>query len=314
MKKNRVRALSAFALVMIGAGWACDGFSVTFTFVVPSESASIETQTAAMPAGTGLAVSNVTGDTRVEVDAAATQASIQITKVAFADSQAAADQLLAQIVVTVTPPDGTNNNLRVSAAPPASATSDISQFQFNFDDDEFHVTGVAAARRVAIVRLVIKIPPGHGVDVEQGQGPVRGIRLDTACSLRTQNGSVRLSQATAAAMLSTGRGDVKAEDHSGSLTMATPKGDIVIDLDALAAGQSVNASTNDGDILMGMPHNINAELTARTNRGKIKFDTFGFDDVSANFSVKTLTATINNGGPGITLETNEGDVSVDGQT
>jgi hypothetical protein len=193
---SRRFAATLFALTPLLC--SCDGtFTLTIQFITPERATSDETQTAAMPAGAALVVDNDNGSTRVTVDPNADEATIEIRRIALAETQAEADALLAEIIVTIELPDGANPDLRITARKPASATGDASEFDFDVQGDEFIATGIIKAGKVANVRLEITIPGGHAVQVTQKNGAIRTTDLDTNSSLTTDNGSIRATGTTA---------------------------------------------------------------------------------------------------------------------
>jgi hypothetical protein len=341
--------MAALAMGMSLVMWACNGFSLSLSFVIPRQVVDTKTQSAAMPAGAGLIIENGSGSTRVTVDPAATQATIQITRVALAETLDDANDLLDDIVVTVDEPDGADNNLRILAPKPAGVTDSTGEFQFEFEDDELIVTGILSARRVALVRLKITIPPVHAVQVSQGNGPVRGDGLDADSALSANNGDVRVFNARAtmtlrtengriedrshtgnvdamanngpielvgmrgSALLRTVNGRVQIDDHRGSIDVATQNGGLEIELDALAVGESVLGRSSNGRIDLNLPRDIAAQLRAAVGNGAVSFDASDFDAVNGSITSKLVTVALNGGGPSIDVETGNGLVDVDGR-
>ncbi len=310
---NRKGVVVVAACVGLAIIWACDGFTFSFTFSVPKSAEATATQYLAMPAGAGLVVNNENGSTRVTVDASISQAEIEITRIALADTEAEADDLLEKIVVQVTAPTGGDNNLRISAPKPEEATGHDADWQFELVDDELNITGVLNSRLVAIVRLRIKIPPNHAVDVTSQNGAIRAVNLDTASSLTTGNGSVRVRNASTNVTVRADNGAINVEDHRGTLDAQTDNGSLDVNVDALAAGQQVIARTQNGNIEALLPSDIDAELTAETENGFVDFDRDDFDDVPASdIRTRRVTATLNGGGPTIDLDTGNGWIEIDG--
>ncbi len=219
-----------------------------------------------------------------------------------------------KIVVTVTPPTDPDNVLRIDAPRPAGATNNESNFEATLIDDELNITGVIGGGQVATVGLRITLPPGHGANVTQRNGAVRASDLDTESTLRTDNGRVRVMDAAASITIRTDNGSVDVEDHTGSLDVETDNGGIEIDLRALAADQSVRAVTDNGRIDLTLRRDIDAELSAMTDNGFIRFDLTDFDNVAnASATSRSLVATLNAGGPPINLETDNGLIDIDGR-
>jgi hypothetical protein len=290
----------------------CD-FTISLSFVTPEKAESTETLTAAMPDGAKIVVNNRNGSTRVTVDPNATEATLEITRIAFGADQEEADALLENIVVTVTPPTAEDNTLRVEAPRPDVASENDGDFQATLIDDELHITGIMNTRRVAIVKLRITIPAGHAVEVTNYNGAVRAVDLDTASTLTSRNGSIRTIDATANLTIETNNGAIEVEGHRGSLDVETHNGRLEIEVRSLAADQQIRAETKNGMIRLELPSDIDAELSAETNNGLIVFREREFDGVTnLEMERRTLTATLNGGGPTIDVETHNGMIDIDG--
>ena len=305
---KRIIGLSACCLLT--ALWACDSFTFTFSFVTPKRAEAAATQTVAIPGGARLVVNNEIGSTRVTVDPDATQLTVEITRIALAEDQAVADDLLTKIIVTITE---AADQIRIDAPKPAEATGLDTDFSFTLVDDELNITGIVNSRRVAVVNLRITIPPGHQVEVTNYNGAIRAVDLDAASVLTSHNGRIHTIDATAALSLETHNGSIEVEGQRGSLDAETHNGGLEIEVRTLAAGQHVIAQTHNGRVELDLPRDIDAELSAQTDDGPIEFENSDWDSVS-NVSWTSwhgLTATLNGGGPPIDVSTNDGPVEID---
>ncbi|MFQ5500845.1 MAG: DUF4097 domain-containing protein [Phycisphaerae bacterium] len=302
-------------VALLGSLTGCDGmFTLSFQFVIPDRVSDTETQTLAIPPGAALVVNNDNGSTRVSVDPNATEATIEITRIALAENRGEAENLLNRIEVTVEPPDAGIPNLRVTARKPISATGNSSEFNFDVMDDQIVVTGILSARTVALVQLRITLPAGHAVQVTSENGAIRTLGLDTASSLTTKNGRIRVTDSMAALTLDTDNGSLDIEDHTGSLNATTRNGSVEIDLLDLAAGDHVTAETSNGRIRLRVPSGIDAELRAMTDNGIVLFRAQDFDSLAnVTADVRDVTTTLNAGGPIIDLSTRNGTISIDGR-
>lgn len=301
-----------FGLVVL-LGPACGGFSINISFSTPKRAESTATETAAMPAGARLVVSNDNGSTRVTIDPSATQATVEATRIAVGSTQADADALLAQIVVTVTAPTLGDNTLRVAAPRPAAATGTTGDLDFTLTNDELTIVGVAATRRVAVVQLRITLPLGHEVSVTGKSGAIRAVDLDAASTLMMEDGTVRTIDARAAVAVEVERGQIQVEGHRGGLDAAMRDGFIGVEVRTLAAGQSVDCVNRRGPINLDVPRDLDAELTARVDDGVVIFNDRDFDTVTvAVRTFRRVVATLNGGGPTINLNADNGTIDIDG--
>lgn len=312
--RRSLRFCSLAACCTLASIVACDTVSFNITFAIPKRATAVDTQHVALPDGARVLVNNENGSTHISVDPAAVDARIEITRTAYGRGQADADELLDKIVVTVTPPVDPENVLKIDAPTPSEATSDESSFQGTFNDDELNITGIIGGGQVATVGLRITLPPGHGVEVTQGNGAVRASDLDTESTLRTDNGRVRVMDAAAKVTIRTDNGSVDVEDHSGSLDVETDNGSVDIEIQSLVGEQKVRAVTDNGRIDLTLPRDIDADLSAMTDDGFIRFDLTDFDSVDhATATGRSLVATLNGGGPPIHLETDNGLIDIEGQ-
>ena len=312
MKKMGARFILPAIAAAVFAPSGCDTFTLTVTFVVPQRAESSETQTLALPSGARVVVDNDNGSTRIDVDPNATEARIEITRLALGETQAEADALLAMIVVTVTAPTPEDNTLRISAPRPTEASGNTGNFEASLIDDELNITAIIGGSRVSLVRLRITLPPGHGVDVTQRNGGVRASDLDTESTFNTDNGSIRVIDAAATMTIRADNGSVDVEGHRGTLDVRTDNGAVEFELRSLTIDQRVIVRTGNGRIEAHLPPAIDAELSATTQNGLVNFDIRDFDLVqNASATLRRVTATLNDGGPPIDLEVDNGRIDID---
>lgn len=292
----------------------CNGFNFSFTFIVPKKAEASDTQNVALPDGARVMVNNEIGSTRVTVDPNATQAKIEITRTALADTQEEADDLLTKIVVTVTPPTAEDNTLKIDAPKPAEATGHRADFDVTVQDDEINVVAISATTLVAQVRLRITLPPGHGVDVVQGTGNIRAVALDTASSLKATTGSVRTLGANADVTIDVTTGAVEVEAHRGSLDVDIATGALNVQIIGLAGDDQVVARIETGGIDIVLPEDIGCVLKALVEVGAIDFRARDFDRVQITTQTRSvLDVMLGDGGPLVDLRTEVGGIDIDSQ-
>ncbi len=305
-------ALCCGTLVTIMGCYPFGGFSFTIQFVTPSKAESTETQTFTLPEGALVKVTNDVGSLRVTVDQSATEATVEITKTALADSEADADALLADMTVDITEPTEQDNTLTIVAEKPASATSDDSQFQFTVDGDQINIQSIVGSVVVAQYRLRITLPPGHGVEALQKVGPIKAVALDTASTLQTEAGAIEAVATQADLTATTEAGSIEAEAHQGSLDASTQAGAVDVEVASLAADDLVKVRVESGSIQVRLPSSIAASLRALTELGRVFFAEDDFDAASDVTDTRVFVeATLNGGGASVDVQTEVGSIDVD---
>lgn len=286
--------------------------SCTIRFVTPERATSTETKTFALPAGAVVVVSNQIGSTAVIVDDAATQASVQIVRVAYAASEAEAEELLALMEVTITQPTAEDNRLMIDAKVPPGATTNQGNFTMVVSDDDVVISTIFGRSRVAKYALSITLPPGHAVQASQTAGTIRATGLDETSSLSGSSASIRLMDCLADVTVETDAGSVSVSNHAGSLTADVSNGSLNVDIAALAADDAVNGQVGNGSIDMTLPAGINANLEAAAAFGLVSFDVRDFTAVTVDIkTISYIRVQLNAGGPVINLRTDKGSIDID---
>jgi len=295
-------------LIVLG----CTGFTLTIQFVTPDHAESTDTQQIPLADGVAVKILNELGSTRVTVDPSATQVTLEVTRIALADTQKEADDLLAEMTVTVTQPTGGNNTLRIEAERPEGATGDWGKFQANITNDEINIVSIVGSVVVAQYRLRITLPPGHAVDVTQEVGQIRAVALDAPSTLTAEAGSIHAIGCQGSLTARAEAGDVDVEAHQGSLDLAAEAGTLVMEVVALAAADVVEAVVEAGAIYLDLPREVNANLRALTEAGHISFHTWDFADTSDVIDTwGYVEATLGTGGATINLEAEAGHIRID---
>lgn len=316
MVRNRmVRrfCLSLVAVAGVGllAGSSCGGLQLNLNFKIPKRAQDSNSRMVTMPAGASLVVVNDVGSTRVTVDPAATKATVEVTRTAYADTQAAADDLLAKIVVTITEPTPGDNVLGISAPKPAEASDSGADFSVTTNEDEVTVISINNAVLVAQVQLRITLPPNTAVDVTQKNGPIRAVTLDTDSRLETTNGSIRALGSEAKITGLTDVGAIVVSSHRGGLDLSTHAGSITAEVLDLNTSESLIARTETGAIDVTLPRGVDADLEALTETGSIDFSKRRFTATSNVVQTRsTLSATLNDGGAVIDLRAEVGSIEI----
>jgi hypothetical protein len=311
MKMSCTKQAVVLACLALSLLSACDSLDLSALFVTPVTSEASRTQTVSISDGARLVVNNDNGSTRITVDSDATEATIKIARIAYAQDEATADTLLDEIAVTVTEPTWLNNTLTIDAPRPASATNDENNFSVDLSGDQMEVTGILLAQQVAVVQVTITLPAGISVQATHKNGVIRVTGLDSDTTLTMENGNVRVLESAADVTVAVTDGQVIVSDHEGSLDADVDNGAIKIEVASLSSSEEIKARAANGQITLTVPKDIDADLTAETAEGTVSFDEDDFDDVSnVNQTQDFVTATVNDGGPTINLYSENGLISV----
>lgn len=152
-------------------------------------------------------------------------------------------------------------------------------------------------------------------------------RIDGELDGKTSGGNVSLTEGTARANLSTSGGNIQIDRAGGPTTVSTSGGDIRIEsatqlLSAHTSGGNVTAKlteaprqdmtlrTSGGNVTVTVPRDAGFYLEASTSGGEVSVSKLSMNKVSTNKSNTKLSATVNAGGPKLTLRTSGGDVRV----
>ena len=314
MKLTNGRQVVVLSCLVLGFLSACDSTDLSFLFITPTSAEATKTQTVTLSDGAKVIVNNNNGSTEVKVDSEATKATIKITRSAFAQAETTADTLLDAIAVTVTQPTSSDNTLTIDAPRPSSATDDLNNFTVDLSDDEMDVTKILMAQQVAVVKIVITLPPGFDVEVMQKNGVIKATGLDATGKLTLTSGTVKVLESTGDVTVTMTDGQVDVSDHEGSLDASVENGAIVIGVAGLSSTEEIVAAATNGQITLTVPKEIDADLIAKAVEGSVTFSKSDFDSVpDVTQTLHAVTATLNSGGPNITLQAQNGLISIDGQ-
>ncbi len=312
-RSSMIRSAIGLSGIGLAALAGCAAFSFTFQGISPERASATATDTVTLPEGAAIRVNNEIGTTYATVDPEATEATIEITRIALADTQEGALDLLPLIVVTVTPPgESADGDLHIDAPRPAAATGTLGDFEASFDDDEIHLSWVTTSTLIAQVSLVVTLPPGHALVGEHDSGTLIVDDADTPVTLSTRNGTIRISNAQGPVTVNSENGSIRVMSHHGSVDASTDNGSIRVDIVELADDDTVTLATANGSINLDLPYNANADVTAESQNGTVDVELGGFDsvtDVSAGNG--SFTGTINGGGAIVDVRTDNGSIDIE---
>ena len=140
------------------------------------------------------------------------------------------------------------------------------------------------------VRYWVKVPKGLAVNFENTNGAVRLENLDGQIVASTTNGGVRGTGLT------------------GKVTASTTNGGLEISMAAVTG--EIDLDTTNGGIRLQLPRDARANLEAGCVNGGVRVDD-SFDRFeTVEKSRRRITATLNGGGPRVTVDTTNGGVRV----
>ena len=132
---------------------------------------------------------------------------------------------------------------------------------------------------------------------------------DVAGRLEVTNerGGIRARGFVAGAQLQTDSEDVEVADFTGPLNIITRRSDVSVKPDRKLIAP-IEIAVDVGDIRLGLPESVNAELDASVERGDVRGDVGALR--SSDRDKRALRATIGTGGPLLKLRTRLGEIRV----
>ncbi|MEF8780234.1 MAG: DUF4097 family beta strand repeat-containing protein [Haloferacaceae archaeon] len=157
--------------------------------------------------------------------------------------------------------------------------------------------------------LDVEIP--RSLPVERIAGSVGSIDVrDVAGDLavETSTGSVTAAGVDGTVTVSTSTGSVDVRDPGALGDVSASTGSIDVEVPAIDGDTSVTAET--GSIDVALASDLDLELRVRTGTGSVDVDLDGLPDADGVGSDPTVAATLGDGGPTLTVETDTGSVTV----
>ena len=280
------------------------GFAIALTLAQPAvrQSAPQTDETIAVQRGTRLAISNFAGEVIVrtwEKDSLRVVARHQPrTRVSIRPGSSV-------VSVATSGSSGPAGSVDFEITAPAWMPLRI-EGTFNF----VTVEGAQAEVHANTVRGDVLVKGGTGVVTAksvEGEVQVEGAR-----------GKVTVSSVNEKVAIRDSSGDITAESVNGAITMTgvdsrsvdatTVNGTITYE-GKLVDGGHYSFGTHNGDLLLGIPENVNATFTIRTYQGSITSDFVleGYDRRQAQRG-RRVTATVGNGSADVNLETFGGSI------
>jgi DUF4097 and DUF4098 domain-containing protein YvlB len=132
------------------------------------------------------------------------------------------------------------------------------------------------------------------------------VDLDT---ISTVNGDVTITGVSGMVKAETVNGSLTAAGLVGDVNLETVNGSVEAEFDELGDGQRVTADAVNGKILLLIPSDASARVTAETVNGSINADDFGLEP-EKGFVGRDLSGEIGGGGARISLDTVNGSIRI----
>jgi hypothetical protein len=175
------------------------------------------------------------------------------------------------------------------------------------------------------LRIEVHMPRNADLNVDTGDGSVEAEAINGSLDVHTGDGHIRVQGAKGDIRLRTGDGSIEGHDLDGKLEATTGDGHVTLDgrFDALnikTGDGSISARANpgsklengwsirtgDGSVDMSLPGDLQANIEASTNDGRISL---GIPvTVEGSFSTSQIHGKMNGGGQPLTIHTGDGSI------
>jgi hypothetical protein len=175
------------------------------------------------------------------------------------------------------------------------------------------------------LRLEVRMPKDADLSVDSGDGSVEAQAIMGNLDIHTGDGHIRVEGAKGQIRLRTGDGSIEGRDLDGKIEADSGDGHITLDgrfdtLNVKTGDGSINAHaepgskvvsawsihTGDGSVDLTLPADLNANIDASTNDGRISL---GIPvTVEGQFSNSQIHGKMNGGGQPVTIHTGDGSI------
>ncbi|MCU0636455.1 MAG: DUF4097 domain-containing protein [Gemmatimonadaceae bacterium] len=183
------------------------------------------------------------------------------------------------------------------------------------DDDECTERGIRGARRRggswggrASVRVSVEVPRGVLLRTSSGNGDVRVSAAVRELDATSGNGDVTISRAAGPVRASSGNGDVSIATTNGPVTASTGNGDVDVQMDEAPAAGDMEFSSGNGRIVLNVPRDFDAEITASTGNGSIRTELP--IRLQGSISPQRMNGTLGSGGRRVRLSSGNGSIEI----
>lgn len=175
------------------------------------------------------------------------------------------------------------------------------------------------------LRLEVRMPKDADLTVDSGDGSVEADAVAGNLDIHTGDGHIKVQGAKGQIRLRTGDGSIEGRDLDGKIEADSGDGHITLDgrfdtLNIKTGDGSINAHaqpgskvisawsirTGDGSVDLTVPNDLNANIDASTNDGRISL---GIPvTVEGQFSNSQIHGKMNGGGQPVTIHTGDGSI------
>jgi len=175
------------------------------------------------------------------------------------------------------------------------------------------------------LRLEVRMPRNADLNVDSGDGSVEAEAIQGNLDIHTGDGRIRVAGAKGQIKLRTGDGSIEGRDLDGQINADSGDGHITLDgrfdtLNIKTGDGSINAHahpgskvtsawsirTGDGSVDLTLPGDLNANIDASTNDGRISL---GIPiTVEGQFSNSQIHGKMNGGGQSLSIHTGDGSI------
>lgn len=156
-------------------------------------------------------------------------------------------------------------------------------------------------------KIFIRVPRKVNIAIEAAAGDITIANLGGKAKIATESGDVNLYRIDGSVAVATESGDIKATDIGGRLNLAAENGDISIS-NRQKLTRELKITAQNGDVSLVFNERSRISIDASSQMGSIGENLRG--SVSESNFGERFSASLNGGGPLISLATQNGDINL----
>jgi hypothetical protein len=147
------------------------------------------------------------------------------------------------------------------------------------------------------------------IELRTGDGTINGLDISGDISARTDDGNVRMESIDGRCDIVTGDGSVTVGGRLDLLRARTGDGSLTLKIQpASRVSETWSLQTDDGNIVMYLPENLDAQVDAETGSGSAKADSAIFARADLDHERRALRGILGSGGHILRLRTSDGSI------